>query len=75
MRWARLMCTATQKEHRKIVMRHYWMLAGVWAIMIVGQYSSFMVGILQPGSVSPMPAVVTGLCLSLAYQRWKGGLW
>ena len=48
-------------------MRHYWMLAGVWAIMLVGEYSYFMFKMLRPGSFSPVPAVVTGLCLSLVY--------
>jgi hypothetical protein len=56
-------------------MRHYWMLAGVWAIMLVGEYSYFMVGMLKPGSFSPMPAVVTGLCLSLVYVGGKERLW
>lgn len=52
-------------------MRDYWMFAGVCAIMIVGEYSCFMSGILRPGSVSPMPAVVTGLSLSLVYEGVK----
>ena len=56
-------------------MRHYWMLAGVWAIMIVGEYSYFMLGILRPRSVSAMPIVVTGLCLSLVYKGGKERLW
>jgi hypothetical protein len=56
-------------------MRHFWMLAGVWAIMIVGEYSYFMFGMLRPGSVSPIPAVVTGLCLSLVYHAGKERLW
>jgi hypothetical protein len=52
-------------------MRHYWMLAGVWAIIIVGECAYLMFGMLRPGSVSPMPAVVTGLCLSLVYEGGK----
>jgi len=56
-------------------MRHYWMLAGVWAIMLVGEYSYFMFKMLLPGSFSPMPAVVTGLCLSLVYEGGKERLW
>ncbi len=56
-------------------MRHYWMLAGVWAIVLVGEYSYFMTGMLRPGSFSPMPAVVTGLCLSLVYEGGKERLW
>ena len=51
------------------------MLAGVWAIMIVGEYSYFMLGMLRPGSASPMPVVVTGLCLSLVYEGGKERLW
>ncbi len=56
-------------------MREFWMLAGVWAIMIVGEYSYFVFGMLRPGAFSPMPAVVTGLCLALVYQGGKGRLW
>ena len=56
-------------------MRHFWMLAGVWAIMMVGEYSFFVFGMLRPGWVSPMPAVVTGLCLSLVYESGKEQLW
>ena len=47
------------------------MLAGVWAIMVVGEYSYFMFRMVRPGSISPMPAVVTGLCLSLLYESVK----
>ena len=51
------------------------MLAGVWAIIIVGEYSLLIFRVLRPGSVSPLPAVVTGLCLSLVYQGAKGKPW
>jgi len=56
-------------------MRQYWMLAGVWAIIIVGEFSYFMFGMLRPGSLSVMPAVVTGLCLALVYEGGKERLW
>ena len=56
-------------------MRHFWMLAGVWAIMLVGEYSYFMCRMLRPRSLSPMPAVVTGLCLGLVYLGRKERLW
>jgi hypothetical protein len=56
-------------------MRHYWMLAGVWAIMLVGEYSYLMFKMLRLGSFSPVPAVVTGLCLSLVYEGGKERLW
>ena len=56
-------------------MRHYWMLGGAWAIILVAQYSYFMLGKLRPGSFSPMPAVVTGLSLSLVYEGGKERPW
>ncbi len=51
------------------------MLAGVWAIILVGEYSYFILGMLRPGAFSPLPAVVTGLCLSLVYVGGKERLW
>ena len=47
------------------------MLAGVWALMLAGAYCGFMLGMLRPGSFSPMPVVVTGLCLSLVHEGGK----
>jgi len=64
-------CPRTLQER----MRQYWMLAGVWAIIIVGEFSYFMFGMLRPGSLSVMPAVVTGLCLALVYEGGKERLW
>ena len=54
-------------------MRHYWMLAGVWTIILVGEYACFTFRLLRPGSFSPMPVVVVGLCLSLVYAARKEG--
>jgi hypothetical protein len=47
----------------------------VWAIIVVGEYSYLMFKMLMPGAFSPMPAVVTGLCLSLVYEGGKERLW
>ena len=51
------------------------MLAGVWAIVLVAEYSYFVLGMLRPGSFTSLPAVVTGLRLSLVYEGGKERLW